>query len=97
MDLVLKGSIYNLIEVSLEFSIQQGDLERTKIAASMMQHLVNLILPGWDESYVWLLDSIQEGLVSDSGSYENSSQRSGVFIQLNMDRLSGETKLTLYP
>jgi hypothetical protein len=99
VDLLMRGSPDSLSEVELSFQYLRSDQERTNQAMAALGRLLNLLLPGWDESNAWLLESFQEGLTSSDDQYDRTSQRNGLFVRLEMDRLSGEVALTVsvYP
>lgn len=99
VELVMSGSPDDLSEIELSFQIDLDDQERTNQAVGTMTHLLNLLLPSWDESSVWLLESYQEGLISSDDQYDRTIQRNGMVINLEMDRLSRSVVLTVsaYP
>ena len=95
VELEMSGSPESLSEISMYFNIQLDDAERTSQATGMMQRLLDLLLPAWDESHSWLLESIQGGLMSSDNSYDRTTYRRGVYVSIEMERISGLVQLTL--
>lgn len=97
LDLEMSGSPDSLSEISMDFTLRLSDPERTNLATTMMQRLLDLLQPAWDESYSWLLQSIQEGLTSSDDTYDRTAQRSGMTVTLEWDRLTATVTLTIRP
>jgi len=99
VEMVMRGSPYSLSEIEMSFKTVQGDQERMNKAIDAMLRLLTLLLPSWDESNTWLLESYQEGMTSSDDQYDRITQRSGMIISLEMDRFSSIVVLTVqaYP
>jgi hypothetical protein len=95
VELVMSGSPEALSEIEMSFNYVRGDEERMNNAIGTMQRLLAILQPGWDEASSWLLEAFQEGLTSSDDEYDRSRQRNGMFISLEMDRLSGSVVLTV--
>lgn len=95
MDLEMMGSLQYLSEIHLEFSIRLDDPERTMQATGMMQRLLTLVLPSWEESQTWILETIQEGLMTSDESFERTTMRNGLSVTIEMERLSGKVILRI--
>ena len=95
LELEMSGSPDALSEISMSFTLLMDEAERTSQATGMMQRLLALLLPAWDESHSWLLELIQEGLMNSDDSYDRTTYRSGVYVSIEMERISGLVQLTL--
>jgi hypothetical protein len=95
VDLEMSGSLDALSEINMSFTFRLDDAERNNLATGMLQRLLNLLLPSWDESHAWLLQSIQEGLTNSDDTFDRYTRRGGITVLLEMDRLSRLVQLTV--
>jgi hypothetical protein len=95
VEMVVSGSPEALSEIEMSFNNVLDDQERTNKAVGSMLRLLTLLLPGWDESNAWLLESYQEGLTSSDDQFDRLTQRSGMVVRLEMDRSSRSVVLTI--